>query len=87
MTFLGDSSDCFPFSSLTLLEIIAEVEEESVGVVFSMCSCTSRSLGFARPPRPPRAVATIQALLVDLVFYLVCNAEQLVGNSFDVGIL
>jgi hypothetical protein len=55
--------------------------------VFSMCSCTSRSLGFARPPRPPRAVATIQALLVDLVFYLVCNAEQLVGNSFDLGIL
>jgi hypothetical protein len=35
---------------------------------------------------PPRAAATIQALLVELDFYLVCNAEQLVGNSFDVGI-
>uniref|UniRef100_A0A3N7GAR0 Uncharacterized protein n=1 Tax=Populus trichocarpa TaxID=3694 RepID=A0A3N7GAR0_POPTR len=29
MTFLRDSSDCFALTSLTLLEIMAEDEEES----------------------------------------------------------
>nr|POE61207.1 hypothetical protein CFP56_34369 [Quercus suber] len=81
MTFLRDSSDCFIFSSLNLLETIAEVEEERFLVweldlrLFFACCCADLMIKFHlqipwsfMASTTPTLAATI-ALPVELIFY------------------
>ena len=81
MTFLRDSSDCFIFSSLNLLETIAEVEEERFLVweidlrLFFACCCADLMMKFHlqipwsfMASTTPTLAATI-ALPVELIFY------------------
>ena len=81
MTFLRDSSDCFIFSSLNLLETIAEVEEERFLVweidlrLFFACCCADLMIKFHlqipwsfMASTTPTLTATT-AFLVELIFH------------------
>ena len=81
MTFLRDSSDCLIFSSLNLLETIAEAEEERFLVweidlrLFFACCCADLMIKFHlqipwsfMASTTPTLAATI-ALPVELIFY------------------